>query len=103
MHSNKVLLDLAQAEMHQELLSMSTRRDFSSADYLDAFAAHAPNEYAQFRARYTNRGWDLPHATQIAHREIMHTVKNKFRDLVTKVGEAPNPRGGTMSIWRRNP
>jgi hypothetical protein len=101
MHSNKALLDLAEAEMHRELLGMSTTRNFSSADYLAAFAVHAANEYGQFRTRYTSRGWDLPHATQIAHREIMHTLKNKFGDLVTKVGEAPNPHGGTMSLWRR--
>jgi hypothetical protein len=101
MHWNKALLDLAEAEMHRELLGMSATHRFSSVDYLDAFAAHAANEYGQFRARYTNRDWDVPHATQVAHREIMHTLKNKFGDLVTKVGEAPNPRGGTMSLWHR--
>jgi hypothetical protein len=101
MHSNKELMYLAEPEMRRELLSMSTTRIFSSVDYLDAFAAHAANKYAQFRARYTNRGWDLPHATQIAHREIMHTLKNKFGDLVTKVGDSPNPHGGTMSLWHR--
>jgi hypothetical protein len=101
MHYNKALLQHANAELRDQASSMS--QTFNSVDFCEAFAANYPLEYEWLVQRYTQspKHWDRPHAVQIAHREITHTLKNKYSDLVQKVGEAPNPRGGTMSLWRR--
>jgi hypothetical protein len=101
MHYNKALYRHAEAELRDQALAMPPR--FDSVQFCNGFSANHSQEYERLVRRYMNspRAWDRPHAVQIAHREITHTLKNKYSDLVEKVGEAPNPHGGTMSLWRR--
>jgi hypothetical protein len=44
---------------------------------------------------------DRPHAIQIVHSQLMHTVNDRFARLTQKVRTIPNPKGGDMSEWRR--
>ena len=99
-HYNKDLFDLAEAELHAQLLAMST--NFDSVQFCYKFSRNHNHEYEWLVGRFMSSGYDRPHAEQIAHREITHTLKNKFPDLVEKIGDAPNHyHGGTMSLWRR--
>ena len=98
MHYNKFLFASAESEMRDQILQMDP--EFTSKDFVEGFARDADQEYEALVARYRAR-YDRPHAEQIAHREITHTLRNKFADLVTKTGNCKNPKGGTMSQWRR--
>ena len=98
MHYNKFLFDSAESEMRDQILQMSPQ--FTSKDFVDGFARDSGHEYEALVRRYLGP-YDRPHAEQIAHREITHTLRNKFSDLVTKIGDCSNPKGGTMSLWRR--
>jgi hypothetical protein len=71
------------------------------ADLLTGLAAYAPKEFESIVRIYTVRGYDRAHAEWVAHREITHTLRNRFSDLVAKIGECANPKGGTMSVWNR--
>lgn len=101
MHYNKAFYRHAEAELRDQALAMPVC--FNSVEFCDAFSINHRPEYEWLVQRYMNspRQWDQPHAVQIAHREITHTLKNKCSDLVAKVGEDRNPHGGTMSLWRR--
>jgi hypothetical protein len=99
-HYNKAFFQLAEVEMHTQLLALPT--DFNSVQFCNEFSRNHNQEYLWLVKRFMTRGYDRPHAVQIANREITHTLKNKFPDLVEKIGEAPNHyHGGTMSLWRR--
>jgi hypothetical protein len=97
MHYNKFLFVSAESEMRDQIFRMDP--EFTSRDFVEGFARDAYQEYEALVARYCH--YDRPHAEQIAHREITHTLRNKFADLVTKTGDCENPKGGTMSKWRR--
>ena len=99
MHCNDAVIRIAEAEIPDQVLRLP--RQFTSADFLTGLAQHAPREYETIVRLYTVRGYDRPHAKQIAHREITHTLRNGFADLVVKVGDCPNPKGGTMGVWNR--
>jgi hypothetical protein len=74
---------------------------FASDFLLQGLQHNAHPEMQAFYQTYTSRGIRRPHAEWIAHREITHTLRTKFPHLVVKVGECPNPKGGTMSRWNR--
>ena len=101
MHCNKAFYQHAEAELRDQILAMPSQ--FDSVLFCDAFKANHKQEYEWLVQRYMKsaRKWDRPHAEQIANREMTHTVRNKFADLVVKVGEDRNPHGGIMSLWRR--
>ena len=87
-HYNKAFFQLAEAEMQTQLLALPT--DFNSVQFCNEFSRNHNQEYEWLVKRFMTRGYDRPHAVQIANREITHTLKNKFPDLVEKIGEAPN-------------
>jgi hypothetical protein len=95
---NRMVLELAESEMRQQLLSMPNR--FTSREYLDGFVRLAPAKYDAIVSRYLT-DWPRPHAEWIANREITHTLRNKFSHMVTKVGDCENPKGGIQSEWNR--
>jgi hypothetical protein len=98
MHYNEFLFASAESELRDQILQMAPQ--FTSKDFIEGFVRDSDREYEALVARYRNR-YDHPHAEQIAHREITHTLRNKFQDLVIKTGDCKNPKGGTMSQWRR--
>jgi hypothetical protein len=97
-HYNKFLFTSAEAEIRDQILLMN--REFTSLEFIEGFSNHARPEYEALIRRYLPR-YDRAHAMQIAHREITHTLRNKFGDLAEKVGDCRNPKGGSMSRWRR--
>jgi hypothetical protein len=99
MHSNAAVMSIADTKMRDLVLRLP--KQFTSADFLKGLAQNARPEYEAIVGLYTARGWDRPHAEQIAHREMTHTLRNKLSDLVEKVGDCPNPKGGVMSVWNR--
>jgi hypothetical protein len=98
MHYNKAFYNHADCEMRDQVLAMPKR--FNSVEFCTQFSNNYPSEYEWLVLRY-RRKWDRAHAVQIANREITHTLRNKYADLVKKIGEAPNPHGGSMSLWQR--
>ncbi len=100
MHYNKEFFNMAEAEMHAQLLAMP--KQFDSVQFCDELSRNHKLEYEWLVTRFVARGYDRPHAVQITHREITHTLRSKFANLVKKVGDAPNHyHGGKMSLWRK--
>jgi hypothetical protein len=95
---NRAVLELAGSDMHRQLLLMPRR--FTSREYLDGLIGLAPATYDAIVNRYMPK-WPRPHAEQIANREITHTLRNKFSNMVRKVGDCHNPKGGIQSEWDR--
>ena len=96
---NRAILQIASEQIERQICMMA--HSFTSHDFYTEFASRHTSAYERIVGIYVDRGYDLAHATQIAHREFMHTVKNRFGHLVQKVGDCGNPKGGTMSLWCR--
>jgi hypothetical protein len=96
MYSNRIL-EVASTEIEEQLQSMPRR--FRSDDFYSAFKSNYPRQYETIIRMYVARGHDRPHAIQIAHSQLMHTVNNQFDHLVRKISDCPNPKGGRMSLW----
>jgi len=86
---NQQILDLARGEIEQQIQSMPAQ--FTSFDFYTAFAANHSRIYTQRH--------DRPHAIQILHSQLMHTVNDRFSHLVRKTHTIANPKGGDMSAW----
>jgi hypothetical protein len=99
MNYNKKIFALARTEIEGLLLTMPMR--FGSDTFLTDFASHHPRKYATIVQWYVTRGRRRANAIQIAHQQIMHTVKGRFGHLVKKIADIPNPKGGGMSQWQR--
>jgi hypothetical protein len=99
MHWNKEVFRILGPQIPNQIgqLPMS----FDSSMFVDRVARYAPTQYGDVVRIYVSRGYDRAHAEWIAHREITHTLRNKFSHLVEKVGQCANPKGGTMSLWNR--
>ncbi|PYP84512.1 MAG: hypothetical protein DMG65_22315 [Candidatus Angelobacter sp. Gp1-AA117] len=93
---NQQILDLARGEIEQQIQSMPAQ--FTSFDFYTAFAANHSRKYQQLIRIYTQRH-DRPHAIQILHSQLMHTVNDRFSHLVRKTHTIANPKGGDMSAW----
>ena len=76
---------------------------FTSTEFLSRFEASFPAIYEDFIRIYMS--WDdaldRPHAIQIVHSQLMHTVNDRFHSLARKVQTIRNPKGGDMSEWTR--
>ena len=96
---NRRFLELGEAEIEAQIRRMP--RHYVSLDFCTAFETNYPQLREDFIRIYTNRNHDLPHAIQIVHSQLMHTVNDRFRHLTYKVGTIPNPKGGEMSEWVR--
>ena len=99
MHWNKEVFRVLGPHFPNQLSQLP--QSFASSRFIDRIARHAPVQYNHIVGIYVARGNDRAHAEQIAHREITHTLRNKFSHLVEKVGDCPNPKGGIMSLWNR--
>jgi hypothetical protein len=99
MHWNKKVFRILGPQIPNQIGQLPP--NFDSSVLIDRVSRYAPSQYGDVVGIYTSRGYDRAHAEWIAHREITHTLRNKFSHLVVKVGECPNPKGGTMSLWNR--
>jgi hypothetical protein len=95
---NKQFLALAANQIEAQIRLMP--RNYTSRDFYTAFERNHPKPYRAMICSYAGRH-DLPHATQIAHTQLMHTVNHCFHHLTRKVRTIPNPKGGDMSEWVR--
>jgi hypothetical protein len=100
---NAQFLQLGHVEIERQILAMPARpHNYTSEDYLAGFCKNNPLLYANFIRIYTNRHHNRPHAMQIVHSQLMHTVNNCFPHLTRKVRTIPNlKKGGDMSLWVR--
>jgi hypothetical protein len=96
---NQRMLDLAADEIRNQITAMS--RDYTSLDFCTAFKRTYSAYYEEFIRFYTARGHSRPHAIQVVHSQLMHTVNSRFYHLTRKVRTIPNPKGGEMSAWVR--
>jgi hypothetical protein len=96
---NQQMLDLAGDDIENQIAAMPL--NYTSLDFCDAFAANYPTQYEEFIRLFTARGHDRPHAIQLAHTQLMHTVNDRFQHLTRKVQTISNPKGGDMSAWVR--
>jgi hypothetical protein len=96
---NRRFLELAEAEIEAQIQEMPAK--YTSDTFCEAFADHFPETWERFVALYTARSHDRPHAIQIVHSQLMHTVNSRFTHLTRKVRTVPNPKGGDMSEWVR--
>jgi hypothetical protein len=98
MHNRK-FLELGRDEIEAQIRTMP--RHYVSIDFCIGFESNYPQLRENFIHIYTNRGHDRPHAIQIVHAQLMHTVNDRFHHLTGKVRTVPNPKGGEMSEWVR--
>lgn len=96
---NQQMLDLAAAEIETQIRAMP--RNYTSLDFCTEFKKNYPQRYDEFVRLFTAKGHDEPHAIQLAHSQLMHTVNDRFQHLTRKVQTIPNPKGGDMSAWER--
>ena len=96
---NRRFLDLADAEIAAQIRSMPP--SFTSERFCQGFAERFPEKWERFVSLYTARSHDRPHAIQIVHAQLMHTVQSRFAHLTRKTRTVPNRKGGDMSEWVR--
>jgi hypothetical protein len=96
---NRRMLNLAANEIETQIRAMQP--NFTSLDYYRGFEQNYSAHYEDFVRHYLGRGKDRPHAIQIVHSQLMHTVNDRFHQLTRKVQTIPNPKGGDMSAWER--
>jgi hypothetical protein len=99
---NARFLQLGYDEIERQILDMPLGpHNYTSDDYLSRFSISNPQLYQDFIDMYTKRHHTRPHALQIVHSQLMHTVSECFPHLTHKVRTIPNPKGGDMSLWVR--
>jgi hypothetical protein len=96
---NRQFLDLGSDEIEAQIGSMPEH--YVSRDFCNGFETNYPQLREDFIRIYTDRRHDRPHAIQIVHSQLMHTVNDRFHHLTRKVRTVPNPKGGDMSEWVR--
>jgi len=96
---NGQFLELGGEKIEQQILAMP--ESFNSMDFYSQFEQNYPKLYDQFILMYMSKGHDRPHAVQIVHTQLMHTVNDRYHHLARKVRTIPNPKGGQMSEWSR--
>jgi len=96
---NRQFLELGHAEIEGQIRTMP--ENYTSFDFYSGFERNYPLLYEDFICIYTDRHHDRPHAMQIVHAQLMHTVNDRFHHLTRKVRTVPNPKGGDMSQWVR--
>jgi hypothetical protein len=67
---------------------------YVSLDFCNSFETNYPHLLEDFIRIYTDRRHDRPHAIQIVHSQLMHTVNDRFHHLTRKVRTIPNPKKG---------
>jgi hypothetical protein len=98
---NRQFLELAQDEIEAQIRQMP--ETYTSRDFYKGFEANYPQLYEDFIHIYMDRNGtlDRPHAVQIVHTQLMHTVNDRFHHLTRKARTIRNPKGGKMSEWAR--
>lgn len=98
---NRQFLELAQDEIEAQIRQMP--ENYTSLDFYTGFERNYAQLYEDFIRIYTDRNntLDRPHAVQIVHTQLMHTVNDRFHHLTRKVRTVRNPKGGEMSEWTR--
>ena len=91
--------EMGHDEIEAQIGNMPER--YVSCEFCNDFEANYPQLRRDFIRIYTDRGHDLPHAIQIVHSQLMHTVNDRFHHLTRKVRTVRNPKGGDMSEWVR--
>ena len=76
-------------------------RNYTSFDFCTEFERSHRQVREAFIDIYMKIRHDRPHAIQIVHAQLMHTVNDRFHHLTHKVRTIPNPHGGNMSDWIR--
>lgn len=97
---NRRFLELAGTEIEAQIQAMPVT--YTSDTFCAGFAERFPEKREGFVALYTARSHDRPHAIQIVHSQLMHTVNSRFTHLTQKVRTVANPKGGDMSEWVRS-
>ena len=96
---NQRMLNVAAQEIEAQIHAMF--RNYTSLEFCAGFERNHLAHYEDFVGFYMARGKDRPHAIQIVHSQLMHTVNDRFHQLTRKVQTIPNPKGGNMSAWER--
>ena len=98
---NRQFLELAQDEIEAQIRQMPD--NFTSSDFYTGFKRNYPQLYEDFIRIYMGRNstLDRPHAAQVVHTQLMHTVNDRFHHLTHKVRTVRNPKRGEMSEWTR--
>src|SRR6266481_5555691 len=94
---NKCILGLAHEEIETQIRTMP--QSYTSRDFYTSFENNHRQKYEDLIRIYTDRRHDRPHAVQILHSQLMHTVNECFSSLTRKVRTVSNPKGGEMSLW----
>jgi hypothetical protein len=94
---NRRILAEMQDEIAEQIQAMPN--NYTSLDFYTALRINHPHKYEAFILSYMRRGHDRPHAIQIFHSQLMHTVSHSFSRLTRKVATIGNPKGGEMSQW----
>jgi hypothetical protein len=91
------------AEMQDEIVEQiqAMANNYTSLEFYTALEINHPQRCEALILSYMQRGHDRPHATQIFHSQLMHTVSHSFSQLTRKVATIGNPKGGDMSQWVR--
>ena len=95
---NRKFMELGQEAIEATIQAMP--QTYTSEDFCSVFASNHSDTYESFVRMFQDRN-DRPHAIQIVHSQLMHTVSDRFARLTQKVRTIPNPKGGDMSEWRR--
>jgi hypothetical protein len=99
---NSHFLQTGRDEIERQILAMPLPpHNYGSDDYLRGFCASNPQLYRDWIGGYLTRHHTLPHAKQIVHSQLMHTVSTCFPHLTRKVQTIPNLKGGDTSLWER--
>jgi hypothetical protein len=96
---NRKFLEDGHDEIEAQILAMPG--NYVSLDFCTGFEENHPQLRENFIRFYMSRGHSRPHAIQIVHSQLMHTVNDRFHHLTRKIRTVPNPRGGDMSEWVR--
>ena len=98
---NRQFLELAHDEIEAQIRQMPDH--YTSFDFYTGFEGNHPQLYEDFIRIYMDRNstLDRPHAVQIVHTQLMHTVNDRFHQMTRKVRTVRNPKGGQMSEWTR--
>jgi hypothetical protein len=91
------------AEMHDEIVEsiQAMPNHYTSLEFYSSLARNHPRKREILIDSYMEKGHDRPHAIQIFHQQLMHTVSDRFSHLTRKVATIGNPKGGEMSRWVR--
>ena len=100
---NRRMLERAHKEIEAQIRRMPRVKNCTSLDFYTGFQENHSTLYEEFIRMYMDRDStvDRPHAEQVVHAQLMHTVNHCFHHLIRKVRTIPNPKGGNQSEWIR--